>query len=59
VVLTLRRATPDDHPDEQPDAGPVRFAHWGVTQDDRLVVEIERTVLLKRRSHWGTPGSGS
>ena len=38
--------------DARPDAGRVRFAHWGVTHDDRLVVELERTVLIKRRSHW-------
>jgi itaconyl-CoA hydratase len=37
------------------DAGVVRFKHWGVTHDDRLVFEGERTVLLKRRSHWGSP----
>jgi acyl dehydratase len=35
------------------DAGVVRFKHWGVTHDDRVVFEGERTVLLKRRSHWG------
>lgn len=41
--------------DERPDAGRVRFAHWGVTHDDRLVVELQRTVLIKRRSHWCPP----
>ncbi|MHB1924222.1 MAG: MaoC family dehydratase [Acidimicrobiales bacterium] len=35
-----------------PDAGRVRFHHWGLTQDDRVVFEGERTVLIKRRSHW-------
>ena len=39
-------------PSDRPDAGVVRFRHWGVTQDERLVFEGERTVLLKRRSHW-------
>ena len=42
--------------DEAPghdDAGLVRFKHWGVTHDDRVVFEGERTVLVKRRSHWG------
>ena len=34
------------------DAGLVRFKHWGVTHDDRVVFEGERTVLIKRRSHW-------
>jgi acyl dehydratase len=43
--------------DERPDAGRVRFAHWGVTHDDRLVVELERTVLIKRRSHWCPPNT--
>ncbi len=39
-------------PDHE-DAGLVRFKHWGVTQDERVVFEGERTVLIKRRSHWG------
>ena len=34
------------------DAGIVRFRHYGVNQDDKLCVEAERTVLLKRKSHW-------
>jgi itaconyl-CoA hydratase len=42
----------EDAPDRD-DAGIVRFKHWGVTHDDRLVFEGERTVLVKRRSHWG------
>jgi itaconyl-CoA hydratase len=42
---------------EHPDAGVVRFKHWGVTHDDRLVFEGERIVLVKRRSHWGLEGS--
>ncbi|HVA43746.1 MAG TPA: MaoC family dehydratase [Acidimicrobiales bacterium] len=37
---------------DHPDAGRVRFHHWGLTQDDRVVFEGERTVLIKRRSHW-------
>jgi itaconyl-CoA hydratase len=36
----------------QPDAGIVRFRHYGVNQDDTHVFEGERTVLIKRRSHW-------
>jgi len=43
----------DPAPDRD-DAGVVRFKHWGVTHDDRVVFEGERTVLLKRRSHWGS-----
>ncbi len=42
----------DPAPDH-PDAGVVRFKHWGVTNDDRVVFEGERIVLVKRRSHWG------
>lgn len=37
---------------ERADAGIVRFRHYGVNQDDKLCVQAERTVLLKRRSHW-------
>jgi acyl dehydratase len=38
---------------DQPDAGIVRFKHWGVNQKRELVFEGERIVLVKRRSHWG------
>src|SRR6266850_2598246 len=38
---------------QQPDAGIVRFRHYGVNQDDKHVFEGERIVLIKRRSHWG------
>src|SRR5258708_17371567 len=34
------------------DAGIVTFKHWGLNQDETLVVECERRVLLKRLSHW-------
>jgi len=44
-VLELRDA-------EREDAGVVRFKHWGTKQDDTLVFEGEREVLIKRRSHW-------
>lgn len=37
---------------DRPDAGVVRFKHYGVNQDNKLCVEAERTVLLKRKSHW-------
>jgi itaconyl-CoA hydratase len=42
---------------DRADAGRVRFKHWGITHEDRLVFEGERTVLVKRRSHWGPDGS--
>ena len=38
---------------DREDAGIVRFKHWGVKQDDSIVFEGEREVLIKRRSHWG------
>jgi len=38
---------------DRDDAGVVRFSHFGTTQDGRVVFSGERTVLLKRRSHWG------
>ena len=37
---------------ERADAGIVNFHHWGVNQDDVVVFEGDRRVLLKRRSHW-------
>ncbi len=37
---------------ERQDAGIVSFHHWGVNQDDVVVFEGDRRVLLKRRSHW-------
>ena len=39
-------------PAERPDAGIVTFRHWGVNQDQKVVFEGERRVLIKRRSHW-------
>ena len=35
------------------DAGEIGFRHWGVNQDDKVVFEGERRVLVKKRSHWG------
>ncbi|QPF90719.1 MaoC family dehydratase [Bradyrhizobium commune] len=40
-----------DTPDRE-DGGVVRFRHWAVTDTDQIVCEAERTVLVKRRSHW-------
>jgi acyl dehydratase len=37
---------------DRSDAGIVVFKHWGVNQKDQIVFEGERTVLLKRKSHW-------
>lgn len=38
---------------DREDAGIVRFRHRGLNQERQLVFEGERTVLMKRRSHWG------
>lgn len=40
-------------PADRDDAGIVRFKHYGTKQDGGIVFEGERTVLMKRRSHWG------
>ncbi len=40
-------------PADRDDAGVVTFRHWGVNQDAIVVFEGERSVLIKRRSHWG------
>ena len=37
---------------DREDAGLVDFRHWGLKQDDTVVFECERRVLIKRRSHW-------
>ncbi|MDE0192208.1 MAG: MaoC family dehydratase [Gammaproteobacteria bacterium] len=37
---------------DREDAGIVVFKHWGVNQNRELVVEAERTALVKRKSHW-------
>ncbi|PKP72051.1 MAG: acyl dehydratase [Alphaproteobacteria bacterium HGW-Alphaproteobacteria-5] len=39
---------------ERDDAGIVVFRHWGVNQDKTVVAELDRKVLVKRRSHWVT-----
>jgi len=33
-------------------AGIVRFKHYGFNQRDEQVLQLERTALIKRRSHW-------
>jgi itaconyl-CoA hydratase len=37
---------------DREDAGIVTFRHYGVNQDDKTVFSGERTMLIKRRSHW-------
>lgn len=38
---------------DREDAGEVVFRHWGVNQDDKVVFEGDRRVLVKKRSAWG------
>lgn len=37
---------------DREDAGIVSFRHFGINQDDRLCVQVDRRVQIKRRSHW-------
>ena len=37
---------------DREDAGIVVFKHWGANQNRELVAEMERTALIKKRSHW-------
>lgn len=37
---------------DREDAGIVRFRHYGINHEDKLCVQADRTVLMKRRSHW-------
>ena len=52
TLYALTEVLAKDDSAERPDAGIVRFKHWGITHQDRLVFEGERVVLVKRRSHW-------
>ncbi len=49
AFTTVLETKESDHED----AGIVRFQHRGLNQERQLVFEGERTVLIKRRSHWG------
>ena len=37
---------------DREDAGIVVFRHYGFNQNDAQVAEVERRVLIKRKSHW-------
>jgi acyl dehydratase len=39
---------------DREDAGIVRFRHWGINQDGKVVMEAERTALIKKRAYWAT-----
>lgn len=37
---------------DRPDAGIVKFRHYGFNQRDEMVAQLDRIALIKRRSHW-------
>jgi acyl dehydratase len=37
---------------DREDAGIVVFRHFGVNQNKELVAEVDRTALIKKKSHW-------
>lgn len=37
---------------DRDDAGIVVFRHYGVNQHKKMIAQVDRTVLSKRRSHW-------
>lgn len=51
-TLTAYTAVLEVRPADRDDGGIVRFKHYGTRQDGSIVFEGERTVLMKRRSHW-------
>jgi itaconyl-CoA hydratase len=44
---------------DRDDAGIVTFRHYGVNQNDQVVFEGERRVLIKRKSHYANDGAES
>ena len=42
----------DKRESDRDDAGIVVFKHWGVNQNKEQVAEVERTALIKKKSHW-------
>ena len=37
---------------DREDAGVIVFRHFGVNQNKELVAEVDRTALIKKKSHW-------
>jgi acyl dehydratase len=37
---------------DRPDAGIIRFRHYGFNQRQEMIAQVERRVLLKRKSFW-------
>ncbi|MDE0700680.1 MAG: MaoC family dehydratase [Acidimicrobiaceae bacterium] len=52
TVTAYTEVLATDPADCRDDAGVVRFKHWGRNQYGDIVCELERIVLIKRRSHW-------
>jgi len=44
----------DKRESDRADAGIVVFRHWGVNQNQELVCQVDRTALLKKKSHWAS-----
>jgi len=42
----------DKRESDREDAGVVVFRHWGVNQNQELVCQVDRTALIKKKSHW-------
>ncbi|WP_337185258.1 MaoC family dehydratase [Phenylobacterium sp.] len=40
---------------DREDAGVVTFRHYGYNQRDEMIAQVDRRVLLKRKSHWVRP----
>lgn len=38
---------------DQADAGVILFRHYGYNQRDEQVAQVDRRVLVKRKTHWG------
>jgi itaconyl-CoA hydratase len=55
TLYAYTEVTSVDPAPDRDDAGIVGFRHWGVTHDGRVAFTGSRTVLVKRRSHWGAP----
>ena len=51
-TLTAFTEVLEADPGDRDDCGRVRFRHWGVNQDGQVVMEAERTVLIKKRAYW-------
>ena len=51
-TLTAYTEVLDVNQGDRDDAGVVRFRHWGVNQNGKVVMEAERTALIKKRAFW-------